>query len=236
MRTRALLVVVAAAAGLAAGPTAGLAAGPTAALANSADAAAAQTYAQADYALVRVAAAHLAISEAAPLAVLSHVRRACPRAAAGSPQDAESTQLSDEVIGAMVIGAGRPDLRATRAFIRTVAGLRWSDPGLTKAVRAYAGELKTLLSLSAPNLCGDVKAWAASGFHTLSASTVAFVGKFMPAWVGLGYLPAQLARYESSATRALARRANRLEAQLSEGEARAVEHWGDIMNALVLNP
>jgi hypothetical protein len=58
----------------------------------------------------------------------------------------------------------------------------------------------------------------------------------MPAWVALGYVPAQLARYESAQARALARRADALEEDLTEGEARAVEHWGDIMNALVLNP
>jgi hypothetical protein len=228
MSTRPFLVVLAAAAWFAAGPTA--------ALAGSTDVATTQAYVQADYALMRVAGAHLATSEAAPLAVLSQVRRECPRAAAESPQDPESTQLSDEVIGAMVIGAGRPDLQASRTFIRTIADLRWSNRRLTKAIRTYTGELKTLMSLSAPNLCGDVKAWAASGFHTLPASTVAFVSKFMPAWVGLGYLPAQLARYESSTTKALAGRAKQLEEQLTGGEARAVEHWGEIMNALVLNP
>jgi hypothetical protein len=228
MSKRPLLVVLAA--------VTGLAAAPTVALADSADVAATQAYLQADYALVRVAGAHLAISEAVPLTLLSQVRRECPRAAAESPQDPESTQLSDEVIGAMVIGAGRPDRPAVKTFIRTVAGLSWSNRRLTRAVRAYVGDLKTLASLSAPNLCGDVKAWAASEFHALPTSTVAFVSKFMPAWVALGYMPAQLTRYESSGVKALASRAGQLEQQLTEGEARAVPHWGDIMNALVLNP
>ena len=216
--------------------TAGLAPGPAAARADSADVAATQAYLQADYALVRVAGANLAASEAAPLDILSTVRRECPRAAAESPEDPESTQLSNEVIGAMVIAAARPDRQAIKTFIRTVAGLSWSSRGLTSAVRAYAGKLRTILSLNAPDLCGDVKAWAASGFHTLPASTVAFVGKFMAAWVALGYVPAQLTPHESPGAKALVRRANRLEEQLTEGEAKAVEHWGDIMNALVLNP
>jgi hypothetical protein len=228
MCTRALLLVLAAAAGLAAGPTT--------ALADSADAASTETYVQADYALVRVAGAHLAISEAAPLTLLSQVQRECPRAAAESPQDPESTQLSNEVIGAMVLGAGHPDLPAVRTFTRTVAGLSWSNRGLTRAIHTYANDLKTLASLPTPNLCSDVRAWAASGFHTLPASTVAFVGKFMPAWVALGYLPAQLTQYESSAAKTLARRASHLEEQLTEGEARAVPHWGDIVDTLVLNP
>ncbi len=58
----------------------------------------------------------------------------------------------------------------------------------------------------------------------------------MPAWVALGYLPPQLAPYESGAARALADRASPLEQALSEGEARAVEHWGDIMNTLMIWP
>jgi hypothetical protein len=214
---------------------AALACVPSTALAGS-NVAATQSYVQADYALVQVADSHLATSEAAPLHVLAQVRRECPLAGANSPQDPESTQMSDEVIGAMVISAAQPDLLAIKTFIRAVAGLSWSGRGLTGALRAYAGKLNTLLSLRAPDLCGDVKAWAASGFQTLPASTVAFVGKFMPAWVALGYVPAQLARYESAQARALARRADALEEDLTEGEARAVEHWGDIMNALVLNP
>jgi hypothetical protein len=213
-----------------------LAGGADSALASSSDSAATQAYLQADYALVRVARTQLATAEAAPLAVLAQVKRECPLAGAGSPQDPESTQMSDEVIGAMVLAAARPNVPAIKTFTRAVASLKWSSPGVTNAVRGYASKLETLLSLSAPNLCGDVKAWAASGFHTLPASTVSFVEKFMPAWVALGFMPAQLARLESSAGKTLARRARPLEEQLAEGEARAVEHWGDIMNALVLNP
>lgn len=215
---------------------AGFGAVPGSALASSADVAATQSYLQANYALVRVARSHLATSEAAPLKILAQVRRECPLAGAGSPQDPESTQMSDEVIGAMVIAAGNPDRPAIKTFIRSVAGLRWSNRGLTHAIGAYVSKLKTLLSLSEPNLCGDVRAWTANGYHALPASTIAFVGKFMPAWVALGDVPAQLGPFESSVAKSLVHRAGGLEQLLTEGEARAVEHWGDIMNALVLNP
>ena len=215
---------------------AGFAAGPSVALASSGDAAATQAYLQANYALVRVAKSHLATSEAGPLHVLAQVQRECPKAGAGSPQDPESTQMSDEVIGSMVFSAYPPDRQAMQAFIRAVSGLHWSNRGLTNAIRSYTGDLKTFLSLSAPDLCGDVQAWAASGYHTLPATTVAFVGKFMPAWVALGFVPRQLAPFESADGKALARRANTAEVALTDGEARAVEHWGAIMNALMINP
>jgi len=213
-----------------------LAAGSTPALASSGNTAVTQAYVQANYALVRVARSHLATSEAGPLHVLAGVEGECPRVGAHSPQNVESTQMSDEVIGAMVIAAAQPDLSAINTFVRAVSSLSWSNSGLTRAVRAYAGDLKTVVSLGAPNLCSDVKAWAATGFHTLPATTVTFAAKFMPAWVALGFLPAQLSRYESSSAKAFARRAGPLEEQLTEGESRAVAHYSEIMNALTIWP
>lgn len=229
MRVRVLLALPAVAA-------ASFGIAPAGASAAAGNAAATASYVQANYALVRVARSNLATAEAEPLHVLARVQRECPLAAAHSPQDAESTQVSNEIIGALVIAASQPDLQAIRAFVASVSRLRWSSGALTNAVHTYASHLRTLIGLPAPNLCGEVKAWAANGFHTLPASTVAFVAKFMPAWVAVGYLPAGLRRYESASVKALARRGEPLEEQLTEGEARAVAHYGEIMNALEVNP
>ncbi len=215
---------------------AALALAPASSPASSSDVASTKAYILANYALVRTARSHLATSEAAPLGILAQVRRECPQAAADSPQDSESTQLSDEVIGAMVIAAARPYLPAIRGFIHTATRLHWSNSRLTRAVQAYAGKLKTLSTLAPPELCADVRAWAAGGFHTLPASTVRFDQRFMPAWVALGELPGQLAAYESPEQRSLVRRSSELEVELTDGEARAVESWGQIMNELMLNP
>jgi hypothetical protein len=228
MGTRGLLCLLAA--------TPCLVMGSTPALASSGNAAATQAYVQANYALVRVARSHLAPSEAGPLHVLAQVESECPRAGAQSPQDSESTQMSDEVIGTIVIAAAQPDLQAIRTFVHAASGLSWSNHGLTSVIRTYVGDLKTVLSLSAPSLCSEVKAWAADGFHALPTSTVTFVAKFIPAWVALGFLPAQLSGYESSAAKALAKRSGRLEQQLAEAETRAVAHYDDIMNTLAIWP
>jgi len=236
MRVHARLRSLAAIAGLALGARAGLAIGPAQALGASGDVAATQAYVQAGYAALRVGVSHLKTSEAAPLHVLAQVQRECPLAGAQSPQDDESTQMSDEVIGAMVVSAIAPDVQAIRTFVHAVAGLSWSAGGLTRSIHAYASKWGTLASLPAPGLCADVRAWRADGYRALPASTVAFVAKFNPSWVGAGYMPAQLARYESSATRALARRCNGLEEQLTELEAREVEHYNEIMNALAIWP
>jgi len=227
-RVRKLVCAAAAIAGLALAAPAGAAA--------ASDAATTRAYVQANYNALRVAISHLATSEAAPAHVLEKVKRECPLVGEGSPEDEESTQMSDEVIGAMVVSAIAPDLQAIRTFVHAVAGLSWSDGALTRSIRAYTNKWKVLASLSAPSLCADVKAWGANGYRALPASTTSFVARFMPSWVGTGYLPAALNRYESPATRALAKRCRGMEEQIVELEAREVANYNNIMNALAIWP
>ncbi len=206
------------------------------AVAQASDRSSAEAYLRANYQLVRAGHANLGISIAGYKSVLSKVRRECPRAAAGSPQDPESTELSNEVIGTMVLTAGKPDRPAIQAYLRAVSGLRWSSGSLTRAVSSYATKLRRLYGLAVPDLCGDVRAWAASGYKALPASTVAFDKVFYPNWVALGLVPSGLARLASGQSRALARGAGRFEYQLTNVEAQAVETWGDVMDELELNP
>ncbi len=227
---------MAATASLAIGSVAGLAVTASTAAAASSDAAVTQAYVQAGYQALRVGIAHLATSEAAPLRLLAKVRGECPQVGARSPENSTSTQMSDDVIGAIVLSAYAPDHQAIRTFVHAVAGLRWSSASLTREIHAYANDWETLLGLSIPDLCGDVKAWGVSGFGALPANITTFVGKFMPAWVAPGYMPAQLKRYESPATRALAARCSRFEEQITEVEVHAVAHYGEIMNELDVWP
>jgi hypothetical protein len=213
-----------------------LAAAPSQAPAATSDAAATQAYLQADYQLVHVAAADIVREERAPVLLLGRVRSACPQAAAHSPQDPQSTQLSDEVIGAMVTAAYKPDLPAIRSFVSAVAGLHWSSGSLTREVHEYAGHLRVLAGLREPSLCSDVASWAASGFRTLPAATVSFDARFMPAWVGIGELFGRLSASETAQARALASRAGSLEARVVQAELNAVQKWGAIMNELELWP
>jgi hypothetical protein len=206
------------------------------AVARASDASATEAYLRANYALVKAGHANLGASIAGYRSVLSTVKHSCPRAASGSPQNPESTQLSNEVIGTMVLTSGKPDRPAIRTYLRAVAGLRWSSSAVTRAVSGYATMLRKLYNLQVPDLCGDVRAWAASKFKSLPASTVSFVKVFYPNWVALGLLPSGLSHFESSQGRALARGSFRFEYQLTNAEAEAVETWGEIMDELVLNP
>jgi hypothetical protein len=209
---------------------------PASAPAASVDVASTGTFVQAYYRLLHNARVHLRAAEAAPRALLAQVRRECPHAAAGSPQNGDSTQLGNEVIGAMVLTAYHTDLPALNSFVAVAGHLRWSDPRLTRTVRNDVADLRVMAKLAPPHLCADVGAWVASGYRTLPAATVAFDRVFMPAWVGIPRPPAGLGAFAGAQQRSLLKRSGALVVQLAEGEARAVRTWGDILDELGVQP
>jgi hypothetical protein len=211
-------------------------AAPVCAAGAGRDSAATQRYLTANLKLARIAVAHIPQARAAINGVLAHVRSACPGAAAESPQDPESTQMSNEVIGAMVTTALHVDLPPLRSFVGEVSGLRWSSASVTREVREYARDVRVMSSLAEPDLCGDVRAWAASGFHTLPATTLAFSPRFMESWVALAQVPDGMSRFVRGGQHGLLRAAATLESELAEFEANEVENWGRIMNTLGVHP
>jgi hypothetical protein len=212
--------------------------GPASALAGGGDVASTKAYIQANYRLVQATTSKIGPIEATLRSVRSQIRRECPMAAAGSPQNPDSEQLSNEVIGTMVTAAVHlVEVPASREFVRIAGRLTWSDRALTRTVHAYVSKAKGLVALAQPKLCSDVRSWAASGFRTLPASTVSFAPRFMSIWIAPGELPTALARYETPEERSLLRRTKQLEAKFTEMEARAgVETWGEIMDTLALLP
>lgn len=213
-----------------------LAMGGAPALAAPADVATTRTYVQANYALVHYAAMRLGTARSLLDGVLSKARTDCPSAAAGSPQNPESTMVSYEIIGAMVLAAYHAAQPQLNAYIHVAARSHWSSRTLTSSVHAYAGKLTTLSTLAAPNLCADIRAWSTSGYKALPASTVRFDQRFVPAWVALGEVPGQLASYERPDERGTLQRSRQAEETLSNFEAEAVETYTALMNTLAVNP
>jgi hypothetical protein len=213
-----------------------LALAPAAALASGNDAAATHAYLLADHTLVRTATSHFAVARAAFATLLHSLRSECPRVAAESPQNEDSTQLSNELIGAMVTSAYRPDRAHIRAFVAATRSLRFSSGAINRWVHEYDGKLSTLLALSKPDVCGDVRAWVAAGYRALPAATVAFDARFMPAWVSLGEMPPGLRRLVASRDRGLFNNTQQGESEITEFEAGAVETYVSGMTALALNP
>jgi hypothetical protein len=212
------------------------AAAPPAALAGSQNALATRIYVQANYALVRTARANLAAGNAALKGLVRQLTGECPLAAAESPQNYDSEQLDNEVVGAMTVVAYRPDAAAMGRFARAVAGLHWSNRALTRTVRTYAAQLKGLATLATPDVCGDVRAWAAGGYHALPAGTVQFDQLYYRYDIEAEEVPLRLlAPYESARGASLVRRTVQLEAPLAEAEADAVSDYTQILDALKLN-
>jgi hypothetical protein len=203
----------------------------------SRDGTATRAYLKADYALVKFARAKRTASNAALQGLLDGVRRTCPRIALDSPQVTDSEQLSNEIVGAMIVAGTLPDKPAIARFARAVAGLRWSSSRLTRRIHTYARELKKLVTLAPADICADVGAWVASGYRTLPTPTVAFNRHYKAVNVPIGELPEpQLTRSAGSGQRRLLDRIRRIEAAIADFEAEAVETWAQIMDTLVLQP
>jgi hypothetical protein len=214
-----------------------LAAAPPAALASSGNAAATHTYIQANYTLVRIARSHLATAQAAFKGLARQIVGQCPMAAPESPENYDSEQLSNEVVGALTIAGYHPDDAAMAAFARTIGGLHWSNHTLTRIVKTYATKLKGFSTLAMPDVCGDVKAWAASDYQTLPASTVQFDQRYYAVDFEAEEVPLRLlAPYESAREALLLHRTKNLEAPLAEAEADAVEDYTRILDSLELKP
>ena len=204
--------------------------------AAASDGSATRAYLTANLKLARTAAGLIPRARTAIDGVAAHIRADCPAAAAQSPQNPQSTQLSNELIGAMVISAYHIDVPGLRRFVAAASGLRWSSGALTATVRAYVAHVRTLAELGVPDVCGDVRAWRASGYRALPAATAAFSPRFMEAWVGLGEVPPGMGRFATGPLSGLVRAAAPYESALSQFEANEVETWGHMMDVLELSP
>lgn len=232
-RARAIAALALALAAMAAGLACGAA---PAAGASAQDVAAARVYLQANYEFVRAAYAKIPAMERVLHAIPARVAGECPGAAKGSPQNPQSTQLSNELIGEMVLSAGKLLRSDADSYLRAVSRLRWSGGAVEHAIRDYASQVRSMEALALPHLCQDVQTWAASGYTALSAATVAFSAAFMDSWVAPGLLPPSLARSETAAERPLIDRTVNLEDAFTEWETREETTWWDAMAALDLWP
>jgi hypothetical protein len=208
-----------------------------AAASRSADVAATQALARAAKVLVRAARPDIPRGLAAVGSYANELAAQCPKAAAGSPQNHGAEQLDDEVVGAMTVVGYRTASGPIGVFYHAVKGLHWSNPRLTRAVRTYATKLHELVHLAVPNLCGDVREWAASGYRTLTAGTTEFLVHYNAADPEAEEAPLIMRLAEPYATPAdihLYRQIESFESELGEAEAHAVGYYKNLMNTIEL--
>ena len=211
---------------------------PTVALASSGDEAATQALARATNTLVLAATPDVPRGLAAVKRYASQLAGQCPGAAVGSPQNYDSNQLDDELIGAMTVVGYRTAAAPIATFAHAVRGLSWSNRRLTRTVRTFATKLQELSTLAVPDLCGDIEAWTASAFKTLPASTVPFVRHFLAVTPEAEEVPLMirlLMPYATPSDVPILHRVERLEARLGEAEAAAVETYSKLIIALELH-
>jgi hypothetical protein len=210
---------------------------PSAALASAGDEAATQTLARATDTLVRAASPEVAKGLAAAKRYAGNITAGCPHAATGSPQNGQSEQLDDEVIGGMTVAGYSVAAAPIARFKRAVHGLHWSSGRLTRAVSTFADKLQKLSTLALPNVCADIQSWAASGYKTLPAGTVPFVRHFLrvtPEAEEVPLIIQLVSPYATAADFPILRRVERLETRLGEAEAAAVETYSRLIIAVEL--
>jgi hypothetical protein len=207
---------------------------PSASLGAS-DVATTEAYVRADYALVSTGHRLIPTGHARILALRRRLHSECPAVVVGSPQNEASEALTWELIGAMTIAGYQPGLAAATKFSRAVAKLSWSDASLTRAVRKYSRQGFAQVRTPPPDVCGDLRAWKASGYTTLPATTIHFKQTFYENYVAIGFMPKQLARLVPASLKPLVQRARHYEEALAEFEAHEVETFGSIIDSLGLH-
>src|SRR5271166_1644670 len=164
------------------------------------DRAATRAYLEAQYLLDQSLVASAPASQAATEGVIVALGRECPGVLAGAPHDPlrtlfeslpqsrsprqtgelerEDRQLND-LQGELELAFAAPaiglDRQAALAYAHTVGSLRWSSHALTVLERGRAAELEWELQSPPPQVCTDMKAWATSGYSTLSSATKALI-------------------------------------------------------------
>jgi len=159
----------------------------------------------------------------------------CPHVGAGSPQSEEEQKLSYEVAGALWATGYHTDARIVDRFVRAIAPLHWSNPVVDRSARKLAKGLRAMVALQAPDLCSDVRAWAAGGYNAVPASTASYV-RHVEA-IEVKEIPRSLlVRYALPSDRGLIARTERLATRFEELEfQRGQVDWDNLLEVLSLN-
>jgi hypothetical protein len=208
---------------------------PATSLAASKDQKATRAYVLASYSLIRAARASIPAAEAEVATLNQQIGAECPHAAPESPQNNESEQLADEVAGALWSIVYHLDAPAISRFTSIVRPLRWSNHEITGTAERYVKSLRQLTALTMPSLCTDVRAWVASGFHTVPSSTVTF-DKYFSSIEATPISPKLLMPYEGKAEQQLAARTAHLEVLLGHAESTiGFDDWSSVLETVGVN-
>jgi len=217
---------------------------PVAAASNS-DEQATHAYLLAQYRLV-TALLHVASAEgAAEGAAETQIARECPGVVSGIPKEpsrfptpsprvrGENARLSQQrqtIEEELDASVGQPDdsldRPAEEAYASEVRQLAWSNPAIASALQAATTASLEDNAAPAPPFCADARAWAQSGFRTLSAASREFQlsrAKRRNSERAEVSVVELLQPYETASDRALTRKTHAAESRLLASSAGAVQ-------------
>ncbi|HWX87714.1 MAG TPA: hypothetical protein VNX67_06045 [Solirubrobacteraceae bacterium] len=159
----------------------------------------------------------------------------CPNVGAGSPQNESAHRLSYEVAGALWATGYHTDAKFANAFINAVSPLRWSNPAIVHRGLKFIVGLHEMIALHVPDLCGDVRLWAADGFKNAPADTQQFDQHVESIEVEIPS-PRILAPYMRPSDRGLLARVEHLVRKFEELEfVTGQRSWNELLETLALN-
>jgi len=158
------------------------------------DRAATRSYLRAVYAYEKSLVSSMASSKAAVEALASRLGTECPGVLAGAPRESRGSfleeerttarergeanraqrqedELEEEIGHATELALLEPVREPALAFAHRLASLHWSHGRLTRFVHTLAKRSESDAQATAPPVCTDLKAWAASGYRQLSSAT-----------------------------------------------------------------
>jgi hypothetical protein len=208
---------------------------PARALAAPEDVASTHAYVVAAYTALHAVVSKWSTIEAGIHKLDQRFEAECPKVGAGSPQSEEEQKLSSEVAGALWATGYRTDAAIVRKFVKAVRRLRWSNPAINRSARKFTTGLLEMTQLSIPDLCGDVRTWAASGYKAVPADVVSY-DQHVEA-IEVKEIPRKLLRpYVQPGDRQLVSRVERLDKRFEELEfERGQIDWNALLEVLALN-
>jgi hypothetical protein len=191
-------------------------------------------YIQANYALAKAAVARIGPVQAKIQALNASLAQQCPRVGKGALEIELTQPVSHEVVAAMWSIAYGTNAGSIASFAAKAKHLRWSNGRITRLVSRYAKDLQDLATFPLPNVCEDVRAFAASGFSTVPARTIALVTRvesIEPEPVP----PRLLAPYERGSDASVLAKTLTLETKLEEQEFNLGQtDWLELLETLAL--
>jgi hypothetical protein len=144
-----------------------LAMAPSPALAGSSDVATTHKAIVAGYALAQAAVATINIAQSKIESLNRRLAAECPGVGRGAPENEASQPMSHEVAVALWSIAYGSAAAPIETFAKAIRPLRWTSARFNRDAHTFVANLTALATTPLPDLCGDVRAWSASGFTNI---------------------------------------------------------------------